>query len=151
MNFCNNCGKQLADNETACAGCGGTVSGGAANNAGNAAANLMNTPDSTANFDSADIEANKVLSLFSYLGLLFLIPLLAAPNSKFARFHVNQGIILFIVNVIVGAVMAIPVLGWIIGPIIGLISFIFAILGIINAVTGKAKELPLIGKFKILN
>ena len=38
--------------------------------------NLNNTPDTTANYDPKDIEDNKVLALFSYIGLLFLIPLL---------------------------------------------------------------------------
>ena len=43
--------------------------------------NLNNTPDTTANYDPKDIEDNKVLALFSYIGLLFLIPLLAAKDS----------------------------------------------------------------------
>ena len=32
----------------------------------------------------------------------------------------------------------------------GLALFVFAIMGIINAINGKAKELPLVGGFQIL-
>ncbi|MBO4355948.1 MAG: DUF4870 domain-containing protein [Clostridia bacterium] len=119
--------------------------------------NLNNTPDTTANYDPKDIEDNKVLALFSYIGLLFLIPLLAAKDSKYARFHVNQGIVLFIVDILIGVVSGvlgwIPILGILVGIVCGLAGIcclILAIIGIINAYNGKAKELPIIGKFRVL-
>lgn len=40
-------------------------------------------------FEAEDIEKNKVLSAVAYL--LFFIPLLAAPDSKYGKFHANQG------------------------------------------------------------
>ena len=47
----------------------------------------------------------------------------------------------------------IPILGWILFPIIGLTGLVFlalAILGIVNAVNGTMKPLPLIGGFEII-
>ena len=44
----------------------------------------------------------------------------------------------------------IPILGWIIAPILSIVITVLAVIGIINAVNGKAKELPIIGKYKIL-
>ena len=121
---------------------------------GEKAQQLMNTPDTTADFDPADIEANKVLSLLSYLGILWLIPLLAAPNSRFAKFHTNQGLILWIAKLIVGVVTPvlalIPILGWIALLVIGIITLALMIVGIVNAVQGRAKQLPIIGKFTLL-
>lgn len=115
---------------------------------------LMNTPDTTAEYDPADIEANKVLSLLSYLGILWLIPLLAAPKSRFARFHVNQGLTLWIANLIVGVatpvLAVIPILGWIAAFVLGIITLALMIIGIVNAVQGRAKQLPIIGKFMLL-
>ncbi len=46
-----------------------------------------------------DVEKFKGLAVLAYI--FFLIPLIAAPNSKFARFHANQGLLLFILLVIV--------------------------------------------------
>ena len=82
--------------------------------------------------------------------IIFLIPLLAAKDSKFARFHTNQGLVLFLCGIIASVVAVIPVIGWIVAPIAGLVITVLAIIGIINALNGKAKELPVIGKFKIL-
>lgn len=94
------------------------------------------------------------MAVLAYIGILFLIPLLAAPNSKYARFHANQGLVLFIVDIAVGIVstilLFIPIVGAIIGGLLGLAIFIFLIMGIVNAASGKAKELPLIGKIRIL-
>ena len=47
-------------------------------------------------FDSADIEQNKVMAVLAYIGPLVLVPILAAKDSKFAKFHANQGLTLFI-------------------------------------------------------
>jgi len=107
-----------------------------------------NTADTTAEFTAEDIEKNKVMALLAYI--IFLIPLLAAKDSKFARFHTNQGIILVIGAVIASIIAVIPIIGWIIAPILSVIITVLAIIGIINAAGGKAKELPLLGKFKIL-
>lgn len=50
-------------------------------------------------FNSEDVQNNKVMGILAYFGILFLIPLLAAKDSQYARFHTNQGIVLFIFSV----------------------------------------------------
>ena len=101
-----------------------------------------------------DITDNKVMAVLAYIGILFLIPLLAAPNSRFARFHANQGLVLFLAEVVLGAAGGvlglIPFVGWIISSAIGIVCLAFMIIGIVNAANGKAKELPLIGSFKLI-
>ena len=113
---------------------------------------FKNAPDSTAEYDQADINSNKVMAILSYIGILVLIPIFAAKNSKFARFHANQGLILLIVAIlvnIVGRIFDKIHLGFI-GWVLDVFVFVFAILGIINAAQGKAKELPFIGKYRLL-
>lgn len=122
---------------------------------------LNNTPDSTSEFDAKDIEQNKVMAILPYFGILVLVPLLGAKESKFARFHTNQGLILCLLCValwialhIVDAVLL--SISWHMWGVVGILSLLWffpavlAIIGIINALNGKAKELPLIGKYKIL-
>jgi len=116
-----------------------------------------NTKDSTSEFDPNDIQQNKVMAILAYLSWLVLIPLFAAKESKFARYHCNQGIMLAIAEIIVwvisGILSIIPYVGWIfivLNSLISLVCFVFAVTGIINAANGKAKELPFIGKFNIL-
>lgn len=120
-------------------------------------ADINTTPDYTASFDQNDIQQNRVMGVLSYLGILVLIPLFAARESPFARFHCNQGIVLALAEVILSFAVRIfgrlPLVGWIIrlvGVLGGLALFVFAIMGIVNAINGKAKELPLVGGFQIL-
>ncbi|MGE5416991.1 MAG: DUF4870 domain-containing protein [Acidobacteriota bacterium] len=100
--------------------------------------------------DPADAEQNMVMGVLAYV--LFLIPLLAAKESKFAMYHANQGLNLFIFSIAVMILGTfIPLLGWfLILPIGSLACFVFFILGIVNAVKKEMKPLPLIGKFEIL-
>jgi uncharacterized membrane protein len=113
------------------------------------------------NSDTADIEQNKIFAVFAYFGILFLVPLLAAPNSKFARFHANQGLVLFLVSlalgfgyaVIAAVLMHIPFIGHLVALTLSVMPMavvVFMILGVINAASGHFKQLPLIGHLQIL-
>ena len=129
--------------------------------AGDTFSNLNNTADSTAQFDPRDIEQHKGMSILAYFGPLVLIPILAAKDSPFARYHSNQGLLLCIAciiygiaySILSGGILAISWRLYFVVSIIGLIGFVFAVLaviGILNAVNGRAKELPLIGKYRLL-
>ncbi|MCQ2449806.1 MAG: DUF4870 domain-containing protein [Clostridia bacterium] len=118
---------------------------------------LNNTPDTTAEFDAQDIETNKVYAILAYLSWLVIIPLLVAKDSKFARYHANQGLVLAIAEIAFGIVLGvlgrIPFLGIIFGLVGGvfeLACLILTVIGILNAANGKAKELPIVGKFRLL-
>lgn len=95
---------------------------------------------------------NKLYNILSYLAPLWLVGLLAAPNEPDVRFHVNQGIVLTIAEVAVGILgSVIPFIGWfIILPIGSIFCCVIGIMGIVHAVKGEQKEMPLIGKIKIL-
>jgi len=99
---------------------------------------------------SRDVEENKIYGILAYIGILFIVPLLAAKDSPFAKFHANQGAILFIAGVAVNVVWIVPVLGWVVG-FFGWIAVLgLAVMGIINAANGKMKKLPLIGDFELI-
>lgn len=185
MAFCGKCGTKVEDGVKFCPACGTGIeaSGGVTTETAAPAAqpaaqsapaadvtsklqNFNNTADTTAEFDRADIEQNKIMGVLSYLSWLVLIPLFAAPKSKFARFHANQGLALAIVEVVWWIATAIltavlwAILGYsawgiysLITTLLGLVNIFFvvlAILGIVNAANGNAKALPIVGKFKIL-
>lgn len=97
-----------------------------------------------------DIENNKVIAALAYI--IFFLPLIAAKDSEFGKFHANQGLLVLLMGIAVSVIgTVIPILGWfIILPLGSLIVMVFAILGIINALNGLEKELPLIGNIKLL-
>lgn len=160
MAFCNKCGNQLPEGANNCPNCGAPAGNTQQNtqNAQDFVNNMMNTNDTTSQFDPQDINNNKGMSVLAYIGFLFLVPLLACPNSKFARYHTNQGLVLFLLEfalgVVTGILGIIPIAGLIIGGLLsavgGIFTLVLMIMGIINAAQGQAKELPLIGKITLL-
>ena len=119
--------------------------------------------DRTAEFDPKDIADAKGVSGLSYLWVLFFLPLVAKPTSKFGRFHANQGLLVLIAQMLANIVIFLlrNVLGWIPFSLFGLLgsilSVVFNILFIgvvifwlVTALTGKAYELPFVGGIQIL-
>lgn len=136
---------------------------------------IMDTEDSTNEYDKKDIEANRGLAMISYLGPLALIPFLVSKDSKFVQYHAKQGLNLFVIEIIIGifsyfltSIIQIPkmctlwgettyecgviVPWWITLPIslVEAVTFIVALVGFVYAYQGKAKELPIVGKIKII-
>ena len=111
--------------------------------------NYNQTKDMDLVFEQEDIEKNKVMAGLAYI--IFFLPLLACPDSKFAKYHANQGLILLIVSFAGSIILSlIPIIGWLLLPIFTVVVLIFAVIGLVNGLGGKAKELPIIGKYKIL-
>ena len=98
-----------------------------------------------------DGSEGKLWAVLAYLlGIIgFLLVFLIKKDNQFAMYHAKQSLVLFIAGVIVSVVGGmIPIIGWfIILPIGSLIVLILAIIGIINAVTGKEKPVPLLGQY----
>ena len=86
---------------------------------------------------------NTGMALISYLGILVLIPLLAAKDDPFVKFHIKQGLVLLAIEIISFVFLFLPFLF----PIIYLGVLILSIIGIVNAVNGQMKELPVVGSF----
>lgn len=178
MAFCGNCGTKMEDGVKFCPGCGAAVAAPAPppvqNNAGAAPTqpiqnNVGTAPVYTApvvpgalgQADIKDAQDNKVMAILAYFGPLVLIPMFAAKNSKFARYHSNQGLVLFIAciiysiaySIVSAIVLAISWRLYFITSILGFVSIAFtvwAVLGIINACKGEMKPLPFIGHITIL-
>jgi uncharacterized membrane protein len=151
MAFCKSCGAEVPEGTKFCQACGAPVEEPVVNNDGA----TQNTSNSASN--------DKIMAVLAYLGLLVLVPILAGKDSKFVKFHANQGLVLIIAYIIL--TVACNVIGvmtaafdiYVIGLALGLVAWavniclvVFAIMGIINAANGEEKELPIIGQYKLL-
>lgn len=134
----------------------------------------MNT-QTTVYVDPQDAEKNKLFGILAYIPFLFLVPLFAAQDSKFSKFHANQGLLLTIVSVILWIIQKIintiiakimyrnilrnpfgyaaggSAVSAIVGLVIWAVITILAIIGIVSANKGECKPLPVIGKFNLIN
>ena len=86
-----------------------------------------------------EIEKAKGTAWLSYLGILWLIPLLTLKENNFAKWHVKQGIVLSIywaAVIILGSI--IPFVGWfVILPVGAILVTVFEIIGIIKSLQGQ--------------
>jgi uncharacterized membrane protein len=193
MAFCSKCGAQITDGAAFCASCGGAAQAEAQQGYQQAEAQQgYQQADAQQGYQqpgqnyqqqtyqapggvvypnlAVDADANKVFGIVSYFGILVLISIFGAPkNSKYARFHANQGLVLFIFDIVLMIAVAIisailTAIGFslyqllavmaIISTIIWLAAWVFivvlVIIGIVNAAKGEMKPLPVIGKITIL-
>jgi uncharacterized membrane protein len=80
--------------------------------------------------------------------IVFFIPLLTdAKNDPFVKYHVKQGLVLFIGYVIEYFIGMVPIIGHILYPLLGIALFILLVIGVMNALSGKEKPLPFVGDF----
>jgi len=99
-------------------------------------------------FDAKDVAENKFVAMLSYVGILFLIPLLVKKDSKFAQEHAKQGLIICIAYIALMVVGVIPVLGWIAGFFGSLALLILDVIALVKCYQGEMWELPVIGQFR---
>lgn len=97
-------------------------------------------------------ESNKMLAfIFSYISILVLIPLLAIKvkdKDDTIRFHIKQGLVLFITEII-GMIVAgifsfLPIIGQIISNLLCLLFLIVSIVAIVKALQGEKWDIPII-------
>ena len=92
---------------------------------------------------------NTAMAIIAYI--LFFVPLLTGDAKKddFVKYHTKQGLVLFLLVVLLNIVDQImPFYLWMtINWILSLGTLVLLIIGISNAAGGKKQALPLIGKF----
>jgi uncharacterized membrane protein len=92
------------------------------------------------------------MAFLSYLSILVVVPFLTdAKNDPFVKYHLKQGLVLLIFEVVgwfvAGLIGFIPLLGWLIVELWWLADVVLVIIGLVNVANGKEKELPIIGQY----
>lgn len=88
---------------------------------------------------------NTFMGILSYIGIFVLVPFFVAKDDLFVKFHVKQGLLLFIIEAGTWFLSMIMFPLWPLVQVIHLLAIVWSIIGIINVIQGKEKELPLIG------
>jgi len=90
-----------------------------------------------------------VATFLSIIG--FIIALLAWKNDKYTMYYAKQSLIVFIAWVVVGIVGwiigGVPIIGPVIVWVLGVFILVLWIISWIYALSGKEKEVPLVGKY----
>ena len=84
---------------------------------------------------------SRLIALLSYLSILFLVPLNLYKKDEFIQYHAKQGVVLFIVFVILLFTFWVPILAW----VCWLAYLVIWFTGVINVLTGKEEPVPIFG------
>lgn len=140
--FCSSCGAELTDGSV-CTRCGPLLSAAWSNDTGVPPGAAV--PASTAASGLSDNAAGALAYITILPAILFLI---VEPYNRrpFVRFHAFQSIFLCIAcTIVLIALGLIPVVGWILTPLLLLALFVLWLVALLKAYNGKQFHLPVIG------
>ncbi|HWC57638.1 MAG TPA: hypothetical protein VG621_01645 [Candidatus Paceibacterota bacterium] len=106
--------------------------------------NIEVTPPNT----SSAHDQHTLMGILAYLGPLVIIPYATMKDDSFIKFHIKQGLVLLVLEVILWILS--HIFFWYLWGLVSLINLallILAIIGIVNVVQKKEKELPVVGSF----
>jgi len=93
---------------------------------------------------------DKTAAIVSYLTLLGFIVAIIIHNSKKTKlgaYHLRQTLGFVLCGVAMGFLVVIPVLGWIAMPFVGLFILVLWVMGLISAINGQMKPVPVLGEY----
>lgn len=97
-----------------------------------------------------EAKEDTTVALLAYITIIgFIVAIIMHGNKKTAlgAYHLRQALGLFLTGFVGSIVLTmIPVVGWILLPFFTLAVIILAVLGIVAAVGGKQKPLPVLGE-----
>ena len=104
-----------------------------------------------------EIQAGRILAAVAYLPGLCFIGLFGASHNRYVGFHARQGLLLFLVEVVVWVALAIydgslgqiPVIGFLVGAVarfvLGLALLAATVYGVIKGAGGEMARIPYLG------
>lgn len=92
----------------------------------------------------------KTTGIVAYITWIGWIIAFFAGDKEGAKFHLNQALVISLAGIVCSIIARITIVGAIIGGIASIVVFIFWIMGLVAACKEEEKEVPLLGKIKLL-
>lgn len=96
-----------------------------------------------------DVQDGKTIAIIAYITIIGLIIAFLMNNDKknsFASFHIRQCLGIGLTGLALGVVNVIPILGWLISAFGFIFLLILWIIGLVAALNGERKHVPLLGE-----
>lgn len=90
------------------------------------------------------LPVNTLAALSYVFGWLSGVIIFLIEKDSYVRFHAMQSIITF---GILSVVMMVPIIGWMLSPLLMILAFVLWVLLIIKAYQGEKYKLPVVGDF----
>lgn len=92
---------------------------------------------------------DKTIAIVAYLTVIGLVVALVLNNEKkdlFAKYHIRQSLGLVLTSIALSIINVIPILGWIVSMVGAFVLLYMWIMGLLNAVNGREKPVPILGE-----
>lgn len=96
---------------------------------------------------AATSDNSTLMGVLAYIGILVIIPFLTSRNDPFVKFHIKQGVVLVVIEIVLYVIGSMV---WMLAPLlmfVNLGALVLSIIGIVNVIQKKQEPLPLVGKF----
>jgi uncharacterized membrane protein len=107
----------------------------------------MTTPETPPPVGTTEDRTVAILSYITIIGFIIAIVLHSSKKTALGAYHLRQCLGLFVTAVVGGFCMIIPLLNVLLIPVLGIGLFVLWILGLIAAVNGQQKPMPLVGEY----
>ncbi|MBE6621923.1 MAG: hypothetical protein E7630_03115 [Ruminococcaceae bacterium] len=122
----------------------------------------------TSRFHPLEAKGTRIECACACTGLLFFLPLVSAPDSRFGRYWANQGLIVLLIQIllvvlwlIVGGALwllsLIPLIGVLfsilriaVGILLASVALFYVVYAMVFAASGRAKDIPFLGHMRFI-
>ncbi|MFD2034087.1 DUF4870 domain-containing protein [Belliella marina] len=87
-----------------------------------------------------------IIAYITFIGLIIAFVLNAEKKNEFAKFHIKQMLGLVLMAVVTSFIGLIPFIGWLIAFVVLFLELYMWIVGLLNAINGRMKPLPILGE-----
>lgn len=111
--------------------------------------NNPDVPDNPPNNPPNTVDEGKTIAIIAYITIIGLIIAFVMNNDKkntFAAFHIRQCLGIALTGLALGIINVIPILGWLISIFGSLFILVLWIMGLVSALNGQTKPVPLLGE-----
>ena len=88
---------------------------------------------------------SRTMAIFSYMGVLCLIPMMSNREDTYVRFHARQGAILWMWEVLAIYTLLVPAVGQFFFRFSSLACLVLSVIGVLSVLLGRAWKFPIIG------
>lgn len=101
-------------------------------------------------FEEVCTVEKKTTDIIAYLTWIGLIVAFVAGDKEASKFHLNQSLVIWLAGIVLGFIAIIPILGWIVCLVGEIFLVVCWFIGLIGAIQGTEKPIPLIGGIQLL-
>lgn len=87
-----------------------------------------------------------VIAHLTVIGLIIAIIMNSSNKTEFGSYHIRQALGLWLTYLAWGLLWIIPILGWIVAAVLSILMVVMWIVGLINALNGYQKPMPVLGR-----